>query len=113
MSRDYYNINSWNVICDICGKKRKRSECRMQWDGLLACLPSKCWSPKHPNELPLPKINDGLPVLNARPRPNNLGVYLPVLPITTWETAGLQWDDNSWNWEDDPSLNDMFNNGRV
>ncbi len=113
MSNDFYRLGDHNVICDICGKKRKRSDCRMQWDGLLCCLVTKCWSPKHPNEYPLPQVNDGLPVQQGRPRLPAGGVFLPVPGITTWETTGLSWEDAEWNWEDDPSANDMFNNGRV
>lgn len=108
MSNDYYKIGDHNVICDICGKKRKASQCRMQWDGLLACLVSKCWSPKHPNEYSRPTPNDGLPVANARPRNTT---YLTIAGITRWEDIGLSWNSLTWRWDDDYSQNPLFTDG--
>lgn len=34
------------VICDQCGFRKLRSQCRKQWDGLLVCGP--CYDPRHP-----------------------------------------------------------------
>jgi len=36
------------VICDMCGFKYYRSECRFNYRNLLVC--EKCWEPRHPQE---------------------------------------------------------------
>lgn len=46
--RDYFKSGDWNCLCDICGFKRKASELKMQWDGLMACF--LCWSPRQPQD---------------------------------------------------------------
>lgn len=112
MAQDFYRIGDHNVQCGICGKKRKRSQCRMQWDNVLACLVTNCWSPKHPNEYPRPTINDGLPVSNARPRPDaDHLTFLAWPPITTWEQTGLTWETADWRWDDDLSNGTLFQDG--
>jgi hypothetical protein len=108
MNNDFYDVGNYNVQCDICGKKRKRNQCKMTWDGFLACTVEKCWYPKHPNEYPIPVINDGLPVPNSRPR--NI-VYLAVPPITSWDDPTLTWETISWRWDDDPSNAPLFYDG--
>ena len=37
MSRTYYSVDNWNLICDVCGKKIKASQSRKRWDGLIVC----------------------------------------------------------------------------
>ena len=112
MSNDFYSVGDHNVICDICGKKRKRSQCRMQWDGILACLVTNCWSPKHPNEYPRPTINDGLPVANARPRESVANRnYITVPGINKWTDTWLLWEDINLRWDDDPSQTPLFHDG--
>ena len=32
-----YKKGDWNIICDVCGCKMKRSEARKRWDGMLVC----------------------------------------------------------------------------
>lgn len=44
-----YIAGDYNVICDRCGFKKKRSECRKTWDGLLVCADT-CWEPRHPQD---------------------------------------------------------------
>lgn len=34
---NYYKSGSWNIICQVCGKKFKSDEIRKRWDGLLVC----------------------------------------------------------------------------
>lgn len=60
------------VICDRCGFKRFRSECRMQWNNLLVCSDG-CWEPKHP-QLSIKPKKDNQAVKDARPEPED--VYL-------------------------------------
>lgn len=42
---DYLAEHQWNVLCHVCGFKKKSSEIRKQWDGILACL--ECYTPRH------------------------------------------------------------------
>jgi len=46
--RDYFKLGDWNACCDQCGLKRKASELRMQWDGLMTC--HLCWEPRQPQD---------------------------------------------------------------
>lgn len=85
MNNNYYKIGDHNVQCDICGKKRKRSQCRKTWDNLIACI-TTCYDAKHPNEYPDYIIPDGLPVQDARPRQEAANwVYLDTtLGLSLW-----------------------------
>ena len=116
MSKNNYDIGNFNTICDNCGAKRKRSECKMTWDGFLMCTVknTSCWYPRHPNDFPLPIINDGLPVIDARPKPPqtaNVYVSLPPIEITKWEDKGLTFNSLTWLWDDDISQSILFNDG--
>ncbi len=42
----YYTLGDWNVVDDVTGFVRKRSECRLTWDNLLVALPQ--FDPKQP-----------------------------------------------------------------
>lgn len=42
---DYFAEGDWNVSCDWCGKKRKASQCRKDWQGFLVCYPEH-WRPR-------------------------------------------------------------------
>lgn len=35
--RDHFILGDWNAICDVCGFKRKASEMKMRWDGVMCC----------------------------------------------------------------------------
>ena len=48
MSESYYKHGDYNVICDHSGWKVKRSECRLQWNGLL--VRKDLWEPRHPQD---------------------------------------------------------------
>jgi hypothetical protein len=103
MSKQQYKIGTWKVVCDNCGKAYKRDECRKTWDGFLMCLPRKCWYPKHPNDNPRKIVNDGLPVADARPRPEQANnSYIEAGGLSRWEDSGRRWDTPYWLWRDDP-----------
>lgn len=36
----------WNVLCPVCGFKKKSTEMRKRWDGLWVC--SEDWEQRHP-----------------------------------------------------------------
>lgn len=33
----YYKAGSWNIICQVCGRKFKSDEVKKRWDGLIVC----------------------------------------------------------------------------
>jgi len=35
--QNYLKLGSWNVICDVCGRKFKNTDVRKRWDGLVVC----------------------------------------------------------------------------
>lgn len=45
---DYLRLGDWNARCDRCGRKRKGSELRKQWNGWIVC--PEHWEPRHPQE---------------------------------------------------------------
>ena len=93
-----YKKNDYNVVCDICGLTRKRSQCKKTWDGYLACVHiSGCWYPKHPFDTPPPPARVGRPILDARPVPTT---YSYVASGQNWENIFLNWEDITNNWED-------------
>lgn len=46
--RSYYEPGGWNVQCDRTGFKRKASEVRREWNGLLVW--DRVWGPRHPQD---------------------------------------------------------------
>jgi len=105
MADNYLDLGNHNVICDICARKKKRSQCKMTWDNYLACA-DRCWYPKHPAIDPLPLIVDGLPVPNARPRAENQ--FITLNGLSTWDNqvhtqavnGRLAWGAADVKWED-------------
>jgi hypothetical protein len=33
----YFQSGTWNLICDVCGKKIKACDSKKRWDGLIVC----------------------------------------------------------------------------
>lgn len=77
-----------NVICDICGKKRKRSECTMAYgSGMIPVVMSctdGCADYDHPLNYPPPIIFDGRPVQDARPEGTNIYISTTLPALFTW-----------------------------
>lgn len=65
-----YRPGDYLVICDRCGFKRLRSQCKKEWNGRLVCADT-CWEPRHPQELVPPYRKDSLFVEDARVRPTD------------------------------------------
>lgn len=40
-----WKSGQWNVICDVCGFKKKSGEVKLRWDGLYVC--KEDWEPRH------------------------------------------------------------------
>jgi ribosomal protein S27E len=67
-NQNTYKHGDWNVICDICGFKKKASEVRLRWDGLYVC--KEDWETRHPQEfLRTPKDDQSVPW--TRPEPTD------------------------------------------
>ena len=45
---DYLRVGDWNVRCDRCGRKRKGSELKLQWNGLWVC--PEHWEMRQPQD---------------------------------------------------------------
>lgn len=70
----YFKPGDWNVVCDVTGFVRKRSECKLTWDNLL--VTSDQWDEKHP-QLTIRGRKDKQSVPIARPESD------PVFTSTT------------------------------
>lgn len=90
MNRNYLKLGSYNTICDRCGQKYKRDECRFEWTGALTCV--NCWDPRHPATIPLPIIQDGLGVTDCRPRHTDSFVTVPNDYMGIWGSSYKQLD---------------------
>lgn len=96
---NFFQPNSHNAICDICGHKMKKSMLRPTWDGFLACLPNDCWYPKHPFDSPLPVVLDNLTVKDARPE----------LPDVFVEEGSLsRWGQSWFTYNMEPIVNPIW-----
>lgn len=97
---DFSKIGDHWFICDVCGQKTWFSDSRRTWDGFLCCVSRGCWYPKHPQDNPLPVINDPftLPAETQRPSPNwdNLP-YLPPTGISSWTQILPPYDQYTWS----------------
>ena len=45
---DYLDLGGWNAQCFRCGRKRKNSDLRKQWQGYWVCKEE--WEPRHPQD---------------------------------------------------------------
>lgn len=83
----YFASNN-NVICDICGRKRKASEVIDAYGSgdipvVISCKDG-CADYRHPLNSPPPIIFDGQPVTNARPPPKDVFITTTVPSFMTW-----------------------------
>lgn len=69
MSNGYnpsYRSGDYKAICDRCGRIRKGSELRGEWDSLFVCFDS-CWEPRQPQDFTRTIQGEGRAVYPARP----------------------------------------------
>jgi len=105
-----YIRSDHNVVCDVCGRKRKWSECVMAYGSgtipvVMSCRDG-CADYNHPLNYPPPIIFDGRPVPDARPdQVNNVYTFVPeILP------AYFFWGSfPGGNWGHFNGLNNEFN----
>jgi hypothetical protein len=72
---DLYQPGNPYKICDRCGFKKRSSETKKEWTGLIVCEP--CWDPKHPQEAVRGRI-DKQAVKDARPEQPDVFTTTPV-----------------------------------
>ena len=65
MRNTYYKKGDWNVICDICGFKKKFSETSINWKNQVVCSDT-CYEDRHPQDFVFGKA-DKQTVPIARP----------------------------------------------
>jgi len=74
-ARNEYIPGDHNVIEQINGFKRKRSECRMRWDNVL--MTEEDWEERHPQDF-LRSRKDKIKVRDARPEAEDVFESQPV-----------------------------------
>jgi hypothetical protein len=52
------------LLCEVCGFKKRRSECRIRWDGAVVC--AEDYEPRHPLDTPPPSRPEEQRVADAR-----------------------------------------------
>jgi len=129
MGRDEYKPGDWNVICDQCGFKKKRSECRFTWEGLLVCADT-CWEPRHQQDFVRAKpdrtrVSVSRPDTQTLQRSTTLGstasqnatniTVSSASNISKGDGLGITLDNHTVQWtfaSDDPSGTTVYlNNG--
>lgn len=75
--RNYFLSGSWNAICDVCGQKKKFTELRKRWDGLIVCEPD--WEMDHPQKyLRVRETGESVPVIRDEPTDTFVSVTYAV-----------------------------------
>lgn len=94
-SRNKLILGDHNVIDDLNGFKKKRSECRLRWDNVL--VPIEDWEPRHPQDFlrarrDRQKVNNPRPELanSFRPDAGNLVSNGRFTSDSSW-TKGTGW----------------------
>lgn len=75
--RNYLKSGTWNIICDVCGQKKKAFEVRKRWDGLFVCEPD--WETDHPQKY-LRIREDGVSVPYIRDEPTDTFTNVTYTP---------------------------------
>ena len=78
-----WRSGDYKAICDRCGRTRKGSELKIEWDMYFVCADS-CWEPRQPQDFVRVIPGEGLPVNPARPQvpptfqnlPNDFDIFL-------------------------------------
>lgn len=102
----------YNCICDLCGRKRKASECRLKWNNFFVCADT-CWEPRHPQDFVEGRADDqnvpiarpdvaasmGLTTLWQSASKNATLAYLTsVVGLNTGDSLGIILDDGTCHW---------------
>ena len=71
---DFYRAGDFNRICDRCGSKRKASDTRKEWTGMIVCSDG-CFEERHPQDF-VRAVHDRQRVTD--PRPENTGSQISI-----------------------------------
>src|SRR5579859_3557277 len=84
MAKTWWKSGSWNAICDICARKYKAEELKLNWRGQMVCRED--WEPRNQQELIRP-IKD----MNKLPwtRPRGTNQFVTVTPAAFPGCTGL------------------------
>ena len=81
MTTNYFKSGSYNVICDVCGRKYKNTDVKKRWDGLLVC--SKDYELRHIADFIKPPTERN----NVKdPRPEQADIFVDVTYISTGDS---------------------------
>lgn len=86
MTANYFKNGDWNVRCQACKKKMKRSELRQRWDGLW--VDEKCYEIRNPQEY-----------LKVPPETYVLDLRTPEDPATSLTEVFDVTDEDSTVWQ--------------
>ena len=100
-----FEPGAWNVICDMCGRKRKNYECRMNYNNLLVCSDT-CWEPQHPQDF-VSSIPDDQSVPDPRPDSNQAQGTTAIKVAVVNNDTSIQVDSISGISENDGIIIDM------
>lgn len=82
MPANRFVSGQWNIICDSCGLKKKSSQVRKRWDGLIVCADT-CYEQDHPQKY-IRVRETGIAVPFIRDEPADLYKYV----CTIWGSSG-------------------------
>lgn len=88
MKKNYFKSGSWNVTCDICSKKIKAEDSRLNWQGFVVCEDD--WEPRHPQDFVQAKTDK---ITVPFTRPPSQDVFTEVLYITHYVSDSYVDDD--------------------
>jgi hypothetical protein len=73
----------YKAICDRCGRLRKGSELKIEWDQYFVCEDG-CWEPRQPQDFVRTVPGEGRAVQPARPEVPDMFQELPE----NWDVVG-------------------------
>jgi hypothetical protein len=79
------------VMCELCGMKYRRSECRKNWKGQIVCMDT-CYEPRHPQDTVKVRPDTARP---SDPRPDsNHTLSITNASTTTASDLEASYDDS-------------------
>jgi len=96
--QNHLRLGSWNLICDICGQKKKAEDIKRRWDNYLVC--NDDWERQHPSDLLRVPKEKGFVPYSFREPPDSLlppicsveGCY-PLADLGTADCARLSYNN--------------------
>lgn len=87
MANDSLILGEWNVICQVCGFKKKASQIRRRWDGFLVCEDD--YEIRHPQDFVRARPDTHvLPFVNPDAAPQFVSDFNYNCATMTWLEIG-------------------------